>query len=145
MSNKIQLQTNNSNLDALITRVNVAKDTASSLPEAGGGGSGSDVETCRVEINLYNPDLENVMFAIMPVLENDKITSLYTTTSAIITNVITGSKVTIIIPEDSSCLYNGTEGHIAMQEHMLDTLSPFGAPMVLRNFTILNDISFDIL
>ena len=39
MSNKTQLQTNNTNLDALITRVTAAKDTAASLPEAGGGGS----------------------------------------------------------------------------------------------------------
>ena len=38
MSNKTQLQTNNTNLDALITRVNAAKDVAASLPEAGGGG-----------------------------------------------------------------------------------------------------------
>lgn len=38
MSNKTQLQTNNTTLDALITRVNAAKDTAASLPEAGGGG-----------------------------------------------------------------------------------------------------------
>ena len=37
MSNKTQLQTNNTILDALITRVNAAKDTAASLPEAGGG------------------------------------------------------------------------------------------------------------
>lgn len=35
MSNKTQLQTNNANLDALISRVNAAKDTAASLPEAG--------------------------------------------------------------------------------------------------------------
>lgn len=38
MSNKSQLQTNNTNLDALISRVNAAKNTAASLPEAGGGG-----------------------------------------------------------------------------------------------------------
>ena len=36
MSNKQQLQINNTNLDALIARVNVAKDTAASLPEASG-------------------------------------------------------------------------------------------------------------
>lgn len=35
MSNKTQLQTNNTALDALITRVNAAKDTAASLPDAG--------------------------------------------------------------------------------------------------------------
>lgn len=36
MSNKTQLQTNNTNLDALITRVNAAKNIAASLPSAGG-------------------------------------------------------------------------------------------------------------
>ena len=50
MSNKTQLQTNNAALDTLITRVNAAKDTAASLPEAGGSGGGS-VETCTVTIN----------------------------------------------------------------------------------------------
>lgn len=40
MSNKTQLQTNNTALDALITRVNAAKDVAASLPEAGSGGGG---------------------------------------------------------------------------------------------------------
>ena len=46
MSNKQQLQINNANLDSLITRVNAAKDTAASLPEAGSGG----VDTCTVTI-----------------------------------------------------------------------------------------------
>lgn len=48
MSNKTQLQTNNTNLDALITRVNAAKDVAASLPEAGGSGGG--VETFDLEL-----------------------------------------------------------------------------------------------
>lgn len=41
MSNKTQLQTNNTNLDTLITRVNAAKDVAASLPEAGPEGDES--------------------------------------------------------------------------------------------------------
>lgn len=49
MSNKQQLQTNNTALDALITRINTAKDTAASLPEAGGG----SVETCTVTVNSH--------------------------------------------------------------------------------------------
>lgn len=40
MSNKIQLQTNNTVLDTLITRVNAAKDVAASLP-----GESSNIET----------------------------------------------------------------------------------------------------
>jgi hypothetical protein len=49
MSNKTQLQTNNTALDALITRVNAAKDVAASLPEAGGGsGGGIEYEIIRI-------------------------------------------------------------------------------------------------
>ena len=47
MSNKTQLQTNNTKLDALITRVNAAKDTAASLPEA--GGSSDSFPTCKIK------------------------------------------------------------------------------------------------
>jgi hypothetical protein len=52
MSNKTQLQANNTALDALITRVNTAKDTVASLPEASGGGSGGSA-TVTVTINGY--------------------------------------------------------------------------------------------
>lgn len=56
MSNKTQLQTNNSALDALIVRVNAAKDTAASLPEASGSsGSGESVETCNVQLLIDCP------------------------------------------------------------------------------------------
>lgn len=48
MSNKTQLQTNNTALDALITRVNAAKDVAASLPEAGGGSGGTNLETITI-------------------------------------------------------------------------------------------------
>ena len=51
MSNKTQLQTNNTKLDTLIARVNSAKDVAASLPDAGGSGGGGNVETCTVTIN----------------------------------------------------------------------------------------------
>lgn len=50
MSNKTQLQTNNTNLDALIMRVNAAKDTAASLPEAGEGG-GTALEFVTITYN----------------------------------------------------------------------------------------------
>ena len=52
MSNKIQLQTNNADLQSLIDRVNAAKDIAASLPEAGGGGS---LETCTVSLGMDGP------------------------------------------------------------------------------------------
>ena len=62
MSNKTQLQTNNSALDALITRVNAAKDTAASLPEAGSGGG--SVETCTLELTT-NTQLTYVNYSTM--------------------------------------------------------------------------------
>lgn len=49
MSNKTQLQTNNTALASLTDRVLAAKDTAAALPDAGSGG-GSSVETCTVSV-----------------------------------------------------------------------------------------------
>lgn len=54
MSNKTQLQTNNADLQSLIDRINAAKDTAASLPEAGGGGS---LETCTVSLRIDGPTM----------------------------------------------------------------------------------------
>lgn len=58
MSNKTQLQTNNTNLQSFIDRVNAAKDTAASLPEAGGGSdSGGSAElTIKLNSNLSLDD-----------------------------------------------------------------------------------------
>lgn len=50
MSNKQQLQSYNTALGNLITRVNAAMDAVASLPEVGGGGSGGEVATCTIEI-----------------------------------------------------------------------------------------------
>lgn len=58
MSNKTQLQTNNTNLDALIMRVNAAKDTAASLPEIGPGGGDTSIEDSLVTrtVSTYTND-----------------------------------------------------------------------------------------
>ena len=56
MSNKTQLQTNNTALDTLIARVNAAKDTAASLPSAGGGsGGGNNTETVPISVTADEP------------------------------------------------------------------------------------------
>ena len=55
MSNKTQLQENNTALDSLISRVNAVKDTAASLPEAGSGSSGG-IEYEVFELNPGYPD-----------------------------------------------------------------------------------------
>jgi hypothetical protein len=52
VSNKSQLQTNNTALDSLITRVNAAKDVAASLPEAGG-----ELVTKTVDVSVYRGSL----------------------------------------------------------------------------------------
>ena len=48
MSNKTQLQTNNTTLDSLISRVNAAKDVAASLPEAGSSSGGVELCYCTI-------------------------------------------------------------------------------------------------
>lgn len=48
MSNKTQLQTNNTALDGYIARINAAKEVAASLPDVGGGGSSEDLEALEV-------------------------------------------------------------------------------------------------
>ena len=50
MSNKTQLQTNNTNLASYTDRVTALIDVANGLPEA--GGSSGSVETCNVEVIL---------------------------------------------------------------------------------------------
>lgn len=91
MSNKIQLQTNNTALDALITRVNVAKNIAASLPEAGGGSGGeASLETCTVTISgsqslhsiFYYTAVENGIITV----KNATATSLPVTLSSCLCN-----------------------------------------------------------
>jgi hypothetical protein len=100
MSNKTQLQTNNTNLDALISRVNAAKDTAASLPEAGSGGSGGgSIETCTITFDNISWGCPIVIVSAM-VVENgiyqtytnfsDTGNQLYTIT---IPNVVCGSEI----------------------------------------------------
>lgn len=55
MSNKTQLQTNNTALDGYIARINAAKETAASLPDAGSGGSGGGTISVTVNNSSMNP------------------------------------------------------------------------------------------
>lgn len=56
MSNKTQLQTNNTALDGYIARINVAKEIAASLPEAGGSGGGT------ISVTVYNNSVSPVYY-----------------------------------------------------------------------------------
>lgn len=68
MSNKSRLQTNNTNLQALI-------DKANALPDAGGGSGGGSVETCAVGFvnssettcSVYGTYYENGAFSSYPI------------------------------------------------------------------------------
>ena len=57
MSNKTQLQTNNTALDGYIARINAAKETAASLPEAGGSGGSVNIKNIQVTGNFYGDSL----------------------------------------------------------------------------------------
>lgn len=95
MSNKTQLQTNNVNLDALITRVNAAKDTAASLPEAGGS-----VETCTIDYfdagNGYWISVTRVIDGCITTTIIDLASNNLYGTGFTIDNVVKGTKLLII-------------------------------------------------
>lgn len=85
MSNKTQLQTNNTALDGYIARINAAKEVAAGLPEAGGGGS---VETCTVTItnDMLSPETP---------------TFYYTDASTLTVKSISTSDGSIAVPKNS--------------------------------------------
>ena len=110
-SNKTQLQTNNTILDSLIARVNLAKDTAASLPEAGGGSSGSNenIKTCTIVLDNESVSYDcPIVYVSTMVYENGKHDNYsyfgpqdgnYKLT---IPNVVCGCKITLI-----AWMYNG--------------------------------------
>lgn len=154
MSNKTQLQTNNTNLDSLIARVNAAKDTAASLPEAGSTedlnsviteletkvttlntaldskASGGGFETCTVTINVLG-DTSSIQRVVATTVENGSISQyvfmegdMVATHSETIENVLCGS-VIFTLP---SCLIPGWT--ISGEE--LEVLHSSGCGVVLK-------------
>lgn len=81
MSNKTTLQNNNTLLANYVSRVNVAKETAASLPEAGGGGS-TAVETCSVTITGGSSDYYPVNVGYTSVDTNGEIIYKHDTCSS---------------------------------------------------------------
>jgi hypothetical protein len=98
MSNKTQLQTNNTNLASYTDRVSALIDVANSLPEAGGSGGGS-VETCNVNITftkVHAPVYPKFVQMIYTHLADGKIESVYKINTEVYTsfsldNIICGS------------------------------------------------------
>lgn len=82
MSNKTQLQQYNNELSALISRVNAAKDTAASLPEAGGGGGALETITITLPNDRLDPGsmvyyLDPTMsLALIDIIEGDSFTTI---------------------------------------------------------------------
>ncbi|MEE1084288.1 MAG: hypothetical protein UH850_11245 [Paludibacteraceae bacterium] len=114
MSNKTQLQTNNTNLDALIERVNAAKDTAASLPENGGSNSGGgNIETCTFEITFSSMILR---YAVTQYINGEIIntckSSLEGVTTLTISDVVKNSVIFLLVegievvrPTNATVLY----------------------------------------
>lgn len=107
MSNKTRLQTNNTKLDALIERVNAAKDTAASLPENGGSnsGGGATVEMCTGTLVVDAPNMND--FTVYSVNENLEAATV--TLDAMDGGTFTAAKGTIVAvtPWCSHGNYNG--------------------------------------
>ena len=92
MSNKTQLQTNNTALDALITRVNAAKDTTASLPEAGGGSGGIQYEIITIPAGaksaLYTLPRVTSAYGVSSVPTGEYVASFYNIIMSIYDNKI---------------------------------------------------------
>jgi hypothetical protein len=105
MSNKSRLQTNNTNLQALI-------DKANALPDAGSG-SGGEVETCTIRL-LASPSVTNqTMQVIASIYENNIIATVNKTVDVFFDreegtgsisstlNVINNTPVTLIFSQSA--------------------------------------------
>lgn len=73
MSNKTQLQTNNTALDGYIARINAAKEVVAGLPEAGGSEGGGSVET--VNVTLVNTNMDDDYYICGVWVDNGYISS----------------------------------------------------------------------
>jgi hypothetical protein len=98
MSNKTQLQTNNTALDGYIARINAAKEVAASLPEAGGGSIETSIVTINapIECRYLGTDLQ----------PKQEITSTFEAVKNSIAYInkppVTGSGYTILVTSGSS-------------------------------------------
>lgn len=97
MSNKTQLQTNNTALDGYIARINAAKETAASLPDAGSGGSGSNIATTEVLVNSQFTRIFTTIYT------NNTISAAYYTPASYnfdlgVPNTLSGSALVITSP-----------------------------------------------
>lgn len=124
MTNKTQLQTNNTNLDSLISKINAAKNVAASLPEAGSGGGGS-IELCTVTITMDGPPTDEIIY--------------YTNGSSGLMQVgIAGGNNTIEVMKNSFICTN-----ISFNNRDPDVLIGYGPYFKL--FFITADATFDIM
>lgn len=98
MSNKTRLQTNNTNLQALI-------DKANALPDAGGSGGGATVEICNGEIIVDAPNMTD--FTVYAVNENLQVSII--TLDAMTGGTFGVAKGTVIAikPWSSMVTFNG--------------------------------------
>ena len=105
MSNKSRLQTNNTNLQALINKANA-------LPEAGGGGSGGSVNTCTVTV-LYPEPIVPVTPYVFYTNSNMEVVSEYFTN----TLTLTVAKGTILLGLGGSSMDNVVSGDASIIHH----------------------------
>lgn len=122
MSNKSQLQTNNNKLDALITRVNAAKDVAASLPEAGSGGGGSgSLETCQINLSV-----------------SGGVCSYINATGSGISQMGAGAAA-ITVPKNSIIIITGANGSLIQYSANAEQITRYGE---MSTYYITGDCSF---
>lgn len=92
MSNKTQLQTNNTKLDELTSLAATMKDKAAALPDAGGG----SVETCTFKCINNSGYTDLASFAVSVLLEDGTIDAIEVSDDVYASNVVCGSAIGVV-------------------------------------------------
>jgi hypothetical protein len=134
MSNKTQLQTNNTALDGYIARINAAKEVAAGLPEAGGGGGGS-VETCTVELTFSSTNINDICYTTF---NNNQVeykidSPRKTNVTVILNNVICSTS--IVLKKNSIMLFGSSINGTAEITHY----ASYGEVIVIKAPTVPNE------
>lgn len=126
MSNKTQLQTNNTALDGYITRINAAKEVAAGLPEAGGG---ENLETCTLQVSCpygilrigYTTIENNTITAIVSYYIDGDTSSSNTTTATI--TALKNSMATVTVEDPGNMTMNTTTDGCSLLDTYYNSVS----------------------
>jgi hypothetical protein len=112
------------------------EEVVNSLPNAGGGGTGGNIETCTLTIVM--DELDDHPLCIVTTLIDSQPTTQIVESSTVFTNLIKNNKIICLFPEGYGYHFEqNPPGDI--DEQIYPYLVLDGAPTVMRAITIIQD------